>query len=73
VVIDNAKAVRWLRDGAQPTETVARLLTQSGAIGRTLAEHRAILDALAAHDPGVARSWSIVHIAAVETWLAAAL
>jgi small subunit ribosomal protein S16 len=32
VVIDNAKAVRWLREGAQPTETVARLLTQSGAM-----------------------------------------
>jgi small subunit ribosomal protein S16 len=32
VVIDNAKAVRWLRDGAQPTETVARLLKQSGAM-----------------------------------------
>jgi small subunit ribosomal protein S16 len=32
VVIDNGRAVRWLRQGAQPTETVARLLTQSGAI-----------------------------------------
>ena len=32
IVIDNAKAVRWLRQGAQPTETVARLLTQSGAM-----------------------------------------
>ena len=32
VLIDNAKAVRWLRDGAQPTDTVARLLTQSGAM-----------------------------------------
>jgi small subunit ribosomal protein S16 len=32
VVIDNAKAVRWLRDGAQPTDTVARLLAQSGAM-----------------------------------------
>ncbi len=32
VVIDNTKAVRWLREGAQPTETVARLLTQSGAM-----------------------------------------
>jgi small subunit ribosomal protein S16 len=32
VVIDNAKAVRWLREGAQPTDTVARLLTQSGAM-----------------------------------------
>jgi small subunit ribosomal protein S16 len=32
IVIDNEKAVRWLKDGAQPTETVAKLLTQSGAI-----------------------------------------
>lgn len=32
VTIDNAKAVKWLRDGAQPTERVQRLLTQSGAI-----------------------------------------
>ena len=32
VLIDNDKAVRWLNDGAQPTETVARLLTQSGAM-----------------------------------------
>ena len=32
VVIDNDKAVRWLRDGAQPTDTVARILTQSGAM-----------------------------------------
>jgi small subunit ribosomal protein S16 len=30
--VDNAKAIRWLREGAQPTETVARILTQSGAI-----------------------------------------
>ena len=32
VEIDNAKALRWLRQGAQPTDTVARLLTQSGAM-----------------------------------------
>lgn len=32
VSIDNAKAIKWLRDGAQPTERVQRLLTQSGAI-----------------------------------------
>jgi DNA-binding FadR family transcriptional regulator len=38
--------------------------------GRTLADHRAILDALAAHDPEVARSWATVHIAGVEQWLA---
>jgi small subunit ribosomal protein S16 len=32
VLIDNDKAVRWLREGAQPTDIVARLLTQSGAM-----------------------------------------
>jgi DNA-binding FadR family transcriptional regulator len=52
---------------------VWRGLTQSGATERTLAEHRAILDALAAHDPEVARSWATVHIAAVEEWLASVL
>ena len=31
VTIDNAKAVEWLRKGAQPTDTVERLLKQSGA------------------------------------------
>jgi GntR family transcriptional regulator, transcriptional repressor for pyruvate dehydrogenase complex len=52
---------------------VWRGLTQAKANERTLAEHRAIVDALASHDPEVARSWSTVHIAAVEAWLAAAL
>jgi len=49
---------------------VWRGLTRTGARARTLAEHRAILDALAAHQPEVARSWSTVHIAGVEQWLA---
>lgn len=31
VVIDNAKAVKWLRVGAQPSETVEKLLKISGA------------------------------------------
>ena len=31
VKIDNAKALRWLKDGAQPTETVEKLLKISGA------------------------------------------
>jgi small subunit ribosomal protein S16 len=31
VTIDNDKAVDWLRKGAQPTDTVQRLLRQSGA------------------------------------------
>lgn len=32
VVINNDRVVHWLRSGAQPTDTVARLLAQSGAI-----------------------------------------
>ena len=31
IEIDNARAVDWLRKGAQPTERVQRLLEQSGA------------------------------------------
>ena len=31
VVIDNDKAVKWLRDGAQPTDRVQKLLQESGA------------------------------------------
>jgi len=49
---------------------VWRGLTQTGARANTLAEHRAILAALAAHEPEVARSWATVHIAGVEQWLA---
>jgi small subunit ribosomal protein S16 len=32
IVVDNDKVVRWLKTGAQPTETVAKILKQSGAI-----------------------------------------
>jgi small subunit ribosomal protein S16 len=31
IVIDNDKAVKWLVEGAQPTESVAKLLKISGA------------------------------------------
>jgi small subunit ribosomal protein S16 len=31
VKIDNAKAIRWLSQGAQPTDRVAKLLRTSGA------------------------------------------
>lgn len=31
IKIDNAKAVKWLRDGAQPSERVKKLLQVSGA------------------------------------------
>lgn len=46
-----------------------RALTEHGARDRTLHEHRAIYDALAAHEPDVARSWMTVHISGVEQWL----
>ena len=32
VQIDNAKAIKWLSQGAQPTERVQKLLEKSGAI-----------------------------------------
>lgn len=32
IKVDNERAVHWLRNGAQPTETVNKLLTLSGAI-----------------------------------------
>ncbi|HVE46791.1 MAG TPA: 30S ribosomal protein S16 [Acidimicrobiales bacterium] len=31
ILIDNEKALRWLRSGAQPTETVEKLLKITGA------------------------------------------
>src|SRR4051794_12038622 len=31
VIVDNEKALKWLRQGAQPSETVQRLLVISGA------------------------------------------
>jgi len=38
VDIDNDKALAWLRQGAQPTETVVKLLTISGAMETFRAE-----------------------------------
>jgi len=32
IKIDNEKAVQWMKNGAQPTETVRVLLKKSGAI-----------------------------------------
>ncbi|MEU0510839.1 FadR/GntR family transcriptional regulator [Amycolatopsis sp. NPDC006125] len=46
-----------------------RGITQEGVAERTLAEHRAILHALAARQPDVARAAATVHIAGVEQWL----
>ena len=56
--------------GPMTRARVWRGITQTGTVARTIAEHHAILDALTAHDPEVARSWATVHIAGVEQWLA---
>ncbi|WP_318217862.1 FadR/GntR family transcriptional regulator [Streptomyces sp. SCL15-6] len=52
---------------------VLRGLTEEGAVGRTLDEHRAILTALRDRDAEAARSWATVHIASVERWLRSTL
>jgi GntR family transcriptional regulator, transcriptional repressor for pyruvate dehydrogenase complex len=67
----NAYLAQLLDTLAGPTVRVRiwRGITQGGAVDRTVAEHRAIVDALAAHQPELARSWSTVHVAGVEQWL----
>ena len=46
-----------------------RGLTEAGAVERTLAEHRAIVAAIAAHDVDLATALATTHIAGVEQWL----
>jgi GntR family transcriptional regulator, transcriptional repressor for pyruvate dehydrogenase complex len=46
-----------------------RGVTETQAVTRTLAEHHAIVDAIAAGDADLARSWATVHVAGVEQWL----
>jgi DNA-binding FadR family transcriptional regulator len=65
-----------LIDGLSGPTTRARIwrgLTQEGAADRTREQHQAIVDAIAARQPEVARSWATVHIAGVEQWLRSAL
>ena len=70
-VIANAEDDRMeSMSGPTTRARIWRGLTQTGTTTQTLAEHRAILAALAAHEPEVARSWATVHIADVEQWLA---
>lgn len=35
IKVDNERAVHWLQHGAQPTETVQKLLTLSGAVAQS--------------------------------------
>jgi GntR family transcriptional regulator, transcriptional repressor for pyruvate dehydrogenase complex len=46
-----------------------RGLTQANSVPHTLAEHRAIVDAIELGDAGLARALMIVHISGVERWL----
>lgn len=46
-----------------------RGLTQTGAQDRTIAEHRAILGAIEAHDGQLAHALVVAHISGVEEWL----
>jgi GntR family transcriptional regulator, transcriptional repressor for pyruvate dehydrogenase complex len=65
-----------LVDGLSGPTQRARIwrgLTQESAVSRTLAEHGAICDALAAGEAEVARAWATVHVAGVEQWLREAL
>jgi GntR family transcriptional repressor for pyruvate dehydrogenase complex len=46
-----------------------RGITQQGSVGRTVDEHRAILDALRHGDADLAEALMLAHIAGVERWL----
>ncbi len=46
-----------------------RGLTEEHSVERTLAEHRAIVDAMALGNTDLVRSWVTVHISGVESWL----
>lgn len=52
---------------------VWRAMTEPRALERTLAEHRAIYQAMVLGDADLARSWATVHIAGIEQWLHTAL
>lgn len=50
-----------------------RGITQEHAVGRTLQEHHAILDAIVAGDAELAEALTVVHIGGVAQWLREAL
>jgi DNA-binding FadR family transcriptional regulator len=65
-----------LVDNMSAPTTRARIwrgMTEPRALERTLAEHRAIYDAILARDADLARSWATVHIGGIESWLRTAL
>ncbi|MEP6478218.1 MAG: FCD domain-containing protein, partial [Rhodoglobus sp.] len=74
-LITEASGNRYLAsllDALSSETTRARVwrgLTQDGSTARTLAEHAAIVDALANHDAEITRSWVTVHVSGIESWL----
>ncbi|QEO13357.1 FadR family transcriptional regulator [Agromyces intestinalis] len=50
-----------------------RGITQENVVDRTLQEHHAILDAIAAGDADLAQALTIAHVSGVEQWLRSAL
>jgi GntR family transcriptional regulator, transcriptional repressor for pyruvate dehydrogenase complex len=65
-----------LVDNMSAPTTRARIwrgMTEPLALERTLAEHRAIYNAILGRDADLAASWTTVHIAGIELWLRAAL
>lgn len=40
IVVDEEKALKWLRHGAQPTETVAQILTRASIMEKLAAERQ---------------------------------
>lgn len=63
-----SRLIESLQSGTQRAR-VWRGLTQEGAAHRTIAEHRAILDALTHRDADLAQALALAHIAGIEHWL----
>lgn len=69
------KVLASLLDSLSMPTTRARIwrgITEEGAFERTVAEHRAICDAIAARDPDLAHARALAHVAGVMEWLARA-
>ena len=65
-----------LLDGLSSRTLRARVwrgLTEEGSVERTLAEHRAIVEALALGDADLVRARVLVHVSGVEDWLRRAM
>ncbi|MCP2260625.1 GntR family transcriptional regulator, transcriptional repressor for pyruvate dehydrogenase complex [Streptoalloteichus tenebrarius] len=67
----NAALARLLETltGSALRADVWRAIVRSGSVAEVVAEHRAIVDALASRQADVAQSWATVHLATVERWL----